>query len=135
MALCHVAAIKSIYCAIFHSHLSYVCTAWGQNLNSQHCISFLQKRTMWIINFASFDAHKLPILVKLNIIKFPDLISFCNCCLFINIFWVSPQFFQICLFWHLILMNRILGQHHMVFWQNHLAVLQNMAQMLLLLQL
>ena len=37
--------------------------------------------------------------------------------------------------WHLIFMNRIVGQHHMVFQQNHLAVLQNMTQVLLLLQL
>ena len=34
---------------------------------------------MWIINFASFDAHTLPIFAKLNAIKFLDLISFCNC--------------------------------------------------------
>ena len=31
------------------------------------------------VSFASFDAHTLPIFAKLNIIKFPDLISFCNC--------------------------------------------------------
>ena len=33
---------------------------------------------MWIISFASFDAHSLPIFAKVNIIKFPDLIFFCN---------------------------------------------------------
>ena len=75
----NVATIKSIYYAIFHSHLSYVCTAWGQNLNSKHHINLLQKEAIWIISFASFDAHTLPIFAKLNIIKFPDLISFCNC--------------------------------------------------------
>ena len=37
--------------------------------------------------------------------------------------------------WHIILMNKTLGQHHMVFWQNHLAILQTMARMLLLLDL
>ena len=75
----NVATIKSIYCAVFNSHLSYVCTAWGQNLNSKHCINLLQKKAMQIISFASFDAHTLPIFAKLNIIKFSDLISFCNC--------------------------------------------------------
>ena len=74
----NVATIKSIYYAIFHSHLSYVCTAWGQNLNSKHHINLLQKKAMQIISFASFDAHTLPIFAKLNIIKFPDLIYFCN---------------------------------------------------------
>ena len=35
------ASVKSIYHAIFHSCLSYVCTAWGQNLNPKHCINLL----------------------------------------------------------------------------------------------
>ena len=33
---------------------------------------------MQIISFTSLDAHTLPIFAKLNIIKCPDLISFCN---------------------------------------------------------
>ena len=92
----NVTTIKSIYYAIFHSHLSYVCTASGQNLNSKHHLNLLQKKAIWIISFAFFDAHTLPIFAKLNIIKFPDIISFSNC-LFISkqIFSVSlPQFFQ-----------------------------------------
>ena len=90
----NVATIKSIYYAIFHSHLSYVCTAWVQNLNSKHRINLLQKKAIRIISFASFDAHTIPIFAKLNIIKCPDLIYFCNC-LSINIFWVSLlQFFS-----------------------------------------
>ena len=36
---------------------------------------------MWIIIFTFFDAHTLPIFAKLNIIKFPELVSFCNCLL------------------------------------------------------
>ena len=63
----NVATIKSIYYAIFHSHFSYVCTAWGQNLNSKHWINLLQKKAMRIISFAFFDAHTLPIF------------AFCNC--------------------------------------------------------
>ena len=77
--LVNVATLKSIYYAIFHSLLLYVFTASGQNLNSKHRINLLPKKAMQIISFASFDAHTLPIFAKLNIIKFPDLISFCNC--------------------------------------------------------
>ena len=73
------ATIKSIYYAIFHSHLSYVCTAWGQNLNRKHRISLLPKKAIRIISFTHYDAHTLSIFVKLNIIKFSDLISLCNC--------------------------------------------------------
>ena len=75
----NAATTKSIYYAIFHSHLSYVCTARSENLNSKHRINLLPKKAMQIISFASFNAHTLPIFAKLNIIKFPDLISFCNC--------------------------------------------------------
>ena len=71
--------IKSIYYPNFHSHLSYVCAAWGQNLNPKHRINLLRKKAMRIISFAHYDAHTLPIFAKLNIIKFSDLISLCNC--------------------------------------------------------
>ena len=43
-----VATIKSIHYAIFNFHLSYVCNAWGQNLNSKHRINLLQKKAMQI---------------------------------------------------------------------------------------
>ena len=70
---------KSIYYAFFHSRLSYVCTAWSQNLNPKHRVNLLQKKPMRMIIFAHYDAHTLPIFAKLNIIKFSDLISLCNC--------------------------------------------------------
>ena len=57
----NVATIKSICYAIFHPHLSFVCTAWSQNLNSKHCQNLLEKKAIQIISFASFDAHTLPI--------------------------------------------------------------------------
>ena len=52
--LCHYvneATIKSICYAIFHSHLLYLCTAWGQNLNPKHRMNLLQKKTIKIISF------------------------------------------------------------------------------------
>ena len=89
--LCHYvneAIIKSIYYAIFHSHLSYVCTAWGWNLNPKHHINLLQKKAVQVISFARYNAHTLPIFAKLNMIKFSDLISLCSC-LFIYKHFIS----------------------------------------------
>ena len=80
--LCHYlneATIKSIYYAIFISHLSYVCTAWGHNMIPKHCITLLQKKAMRVISFTRYDAHTVPIFVKVNIIKFSDLILLYNC--------------------------------------------------------
>ena len=79
---------KSIYYAFFHSRLSYVCIAWSQNLNPKHRVNLLQKKPMRMIIFAHYDAHTLPIFAKLNIIKFSDLISLCNC-LFIYKHFIS----------------------------------------------
>ena len=39
----HKATIKSIDYATFLSHLSYVCTAWRQNLNPQYRTISLQR--------------------------------------------------------------------------------------------
>ena len=75
----NVTTIKSIYYAAFYSHLSYVCTARCQNLNSKHSINLLRKKDMRIINFTSFDVRTLPLFAKLNINEFTDPISFYNC--------------------------------------------------------
>ena len=91
------ATIKSIYYAIFHSNLSYVCTAWGQNLNPKHRINLLQKKAIRIISFAQYDAHTLPIFTKLNIIRFSDLISLCKCLLIYKPFFSkAPSVFFTC---------------------------------------
>ena len=81
-------SIKSIY-YIFYSNLSYVCTAWGQNLNPKHRINLLQQKAMWIISFAHYDAHNLAIFAKLNKTKFSNLIS-CNCLFIFKDFISKP---------------------------------------------
>ena len=58
----NLVAIKWIYYAIFHSHLSHICTAWGQNLNPKHRINLLQKKAMRIISFARYDAQHYQFL-------------------------------------------------------------------------
>ena len=65
--LCHYvneATIKSIYYVVFHSHFSYFCIAWCQNLNPKHRINLLQKKAIRITSFAQYDAHVLPVFVK-----------------------------------------------------------------------
>ena len=65
--LCHrvnEATIKSIYYAIFHSHLSYVCTGWDQNLMPKHHINLVQKKAISVISFAPYDVHTLPIFAS-----------------------------------------------------------------------
>ena len=58
---------KSIYYAIFRSHISYVCTAWGQNLNSKHHINLLQEKAMRIISFA-FSIETFPFLAYVAVV-------------------------------------------------------------------
>ena len=55
------ATIKSSYYAIFISHVSYVCAAWGHNLNPKHRINLLQKKAMQVISFTRYDTHTLPV--------------------------------------------------------------------------
>ena len=115
--LCHYVnevAIKSIYYA-FHSHLSYVCTAWGQNLNPKHGINLLQKKAMRIISFVHYDAHTLPIFAKLNKIKISDLISLCNCLFIYKHFISKPASVFSPAFILASNSHKTLDLHHMVF--------------------
>ena len=74
-----VEELKSIYYAIFSSHMIYGCQVWGQN-RSAHMIkiSKFQNRALRIINFKNFNGS-VDILYKNNkILNVKDLIKFQN---------------------------------------------------------
>ena len=71
--------LKSIYSAIFSSHLTYGCQVWGQkkNIHTQKVFD-IQNRAMRIISFADFHADANPIYKELKILKLEDFISLQN---------------------------------------------------------
>ena len=50
--------LKSLYYAIFSSHMSYGCQIWGQTTMEK--IFNLQKKAIRIISFTDFDSHSSP---------------------------------------------------------------------------
>ena len=75
--------LKSIYYAIFSSHMTYGCQVWGQKSNSTHVkeISKLQDKALRIINFKPFRATRNPIYMESGIMKLEDFIKTQNCLL------------------------------------------------------
>ena len=72
--------LKSIYYAIFSSHMIYGCQVWGQSINIHTELIFkLQNRAMRIINFADYRANSDPIYKNNNILKLEHLIALQNC--------------------------------------------------------
>ena len=72
--------LKSIYYAIFSSHMVCGCQIWGQG-RSIHIenISKLQNRALRIINFKDYNANPQPLYKENNILKIQDLIRQQNC--------------------------------------------------------
>ena len=52
--------LRSIYFAIFDSHLSYFCLVWAQNCSTIQQIIVLQKKAIIIINFQPRNFHTSP---------------------------------------------------------------------------
>ena len=75
--------LRSTYFSIFHSHLNYVCLAWGLTRFPQQNVSILQKKTLRMMNFAIFNAHATPLFKNCNVLKFSDLTNV-ESCVFIN---------------------------------------------------
>jgi len=72
--------LKSIYFAIFDSHLSYGSIIWAQDSNNQNVtrIMRLQKKAVRIMNFAHYLDHTDPIFNQLGILKFTDKVEVQN---------------------------------------------------------
>ena len=69
--------LKTIYFAIFDSHINYANLIWGQNPNSKLRVTTLQKKVLRIINNQPKNSHSGP-LFKQNILKFEDKILIGN---------------------------------------------------------
>jgi hypothetical protein len=72
--------LKSIYYAIFSSHMTYGCQVWGQNSNSNHVkqISKLQDKALRIINFEAFRSPSKPIYKDNGILRLQDFLNIQN---------------------------------------------------------
>ena len=70
--------LRSIYFAIFHSHLSYYCLVWAQNFRSIKQILILQKKAVRIINSQPRNSHTSPLFKQTFILKFQDKICLEN---------------------------------------------------------
>ena len=75
--------LRTIYFAIFDSHINYANLIWGQNLHSLSRIIILQKKALRIMNFQSRDSHSSPLFKSNHILKLEDKILIENI-LFIN---------------------------------------------------
>ena len=72
--------LRTLYFAIFSSHLIYASQIWGQVTNTFNQKIFkLQNRALRIITFSDFRADCNPIYRELNILKLRDQIAIQNC--------------------------------------------------------
>lgn len=88
--------LKTLYYAIFSSHLVYGCQIWGQVNNTFNDKIFkLQNRALRIITFSNFRVDSYPLYNNLKILKLKDQIILQNC-LFVYdaLKKVSPICFQ-----------------------------------------
>ena len=72
--------LKSIYHAVFSSHLIYACQIWGLSDNKYKDKIFkIQKNSLRIMTRAGFNAHTSPLFKSLDILKISDQITLLNC--------------------------------------------------------
>lgn len=70
-------ALRGLYFALIHTHLSYGILAWGNACEStmKRTLS-LQKRAIRYINNATYNSHTEPLFKRSNILKINDLYQY-----------------------------------------------------------
>ena len=72
--------LKTLYYAVFSSHLTYACQIWGQSQNTHnHRIFTLQNTALRIMTFSNSRTSSNPLYAKLKILKLKDIIILKNC--------------------------------------------------------
>ena len=70
--------LKTLYYALFHSHISYASIVWGQALTQNSRIGKLQKKCVRILTFSDFNAETLQLFIDTGIPTLPQLVFKCN---------------------------------------------------------
>ena len=74
----NVNSLKTIYYAIFDSHINYDNVIWAQNFNAVNRVSILQKKALRTVSFQPKDCHSSPLFKKQSLLKFEDRIQLEN---------------------------------------------------------
>ena len=70
-----VKTLVNLYYALVYPYLTYSVVAWGNTYDSiVKPITTLQKRSIRIITFADFRDHSNPLFLRLQILKFKDVV-------------------------------------------------------------
>ena len=74
---CTRKVLLSLYHSIFHSHLSYGISVWGNSsCNNISRVSILQKKMIRAVTFSDFHQHTAPLLKELNVLRVNDLFNY-----------------------------------------------------------
>ena len=68
----------SVYYAIFHSHLAYLCLVWSQAKYYLNRITLLQKRAIRILHSVAYRDHTCPPFCRYIVLKFVGHVSWEN---------------------------------------------------------
>ena len=66
--------LRTIYYAIFNTHINYANLIWRKNLNAVSGIVILQKNALRIMSFWSRDSHSSPLFKSNHVLKLEDKI-------------------------------------------------------------
>ena len=74
-----IKTLRSVYYAIFESHLCYAALFWVKNTNSVKKLHLLQKKSLRIMFFQSWNSHTGPLFKVSKILKFFNKRALENC--------------------------------------------------------
>ena len=74
-----IKTLRSVYYAIFESHLCYASLAWVQNNNSLKRLHLLQKKSLRLMFFQSRNSHTGPLFKMSKILKSFNKTALENC--------------------------------------------------------
>ena len=80
-SLINVHALRTLYCSLFLSQLTYCCEVWGTTYKSNlNCLYIFQKKSIRIIWKAEKLVHTTELFKNQKLLQFEDIVKHRLCC-------------------------------------------------------